>query len=117
VRIRRIATAAVTFVVAIVVALALPVSQLRTVETVQERCCCPDPAHCHCPDQKPGSTNEPQLKNCHRVSHDVVAPQLSAFELPQVALVAPPMRIVALVVIAPATPHAAPSPRRPDAPS
>jgi hypothetical protein len=117
VQIRRIATAVATFVVAIVVALALPVSQLRTVETVQDKCCCPDPAHCKCPEHKPGHTNKPQLKDCHRTSHDVTSPPLPAFEPPKVALVAPAVRIVGVVLPVPARPHDSPPPARPDAPS
>jgi hypothetical protein len=117
VRIRRIASAAVTFVVAIVVALAMPISQLRTVETVSERCCCPDPAHCHCPSQSPDPTQAPQLKNCHRVSHDVVAPQLPAFSPPEVAIAQPEMIVIGSPVLEPAAPHPAPASRRPDAPS
>jgi len=116
VRIRRIASAVVTFVVAIVVALAMPISQLRTVETVAERCCCPDPAHCHCPHSQDPS-KEPQLRNCHRVAHDIVAPQLPSFSPPTVAFAQPAARIVELSVITPASPHPAPASRRPDAPS
>ena len=118
VRIRRIACAAVTFVVAIVVALAMPISQLRTVETVAERCCCPDPAHCHCPQsQSKDPSKVPQLRNCHRATHDVVAPQLPSFSPPVVAFVQPAVRVVELAVITPAAPHPAPAARRPDAPS
>ncbi|MEO8552157.1 MAG: hypothetical protein ABI678_19400, partial [Kofleriaceae bacterium] len=64
-KIRRIATAAATVWVAIVVALALPVSQLRTVTTVNEKCCCPDPASCHCPPHSKDAPGCPQMKTCH----------------------------------------------------
>ncbi len=103
--------------VAIVVALAMPISQLRTVATVSDKCCCPDPAHCHCPPQSADPTGAPQLENCHRVSHEVVAPQLSAFAQPEVALVQPELRLTAVPVIVPAAPHPAPASRRPAAPS
>jgi hypothetical protein len=117
VKIRRIANAAAAILVAIVVALAVPVSQLRTVTTISERCCCPDPTHCHCPPQSPDPTGEPQLKNCHKVSHDVLAPQLPAFASPAIADVRPPAVIVAIAVTSIPAPHAAPASRRPDAPS
>ena len=116
-KIRRIATAAATVWVAFVVALALPVSQLRTVATVHEKCCCPDPANCHCPPQNKDAPGTPQMKTCHRVSHDVVAPELPAFAPPVVAHVPAAARIVALVATPLNAPHAAPIARRPDAPS
>jgi hypothetical protein len=117
VRIRRIANAAATIMVAIVVALAVPVSQLRTVTTVSERCCCPDPAHCHCPTHSSDPTGEPQLKSCHKVSHDVLAPQLPAFSSPVIADAPVAARIVAIAVTSIPAPHAPPASRRPDAPS
>ena len=103
--------------VAILVVFAIPISQLRTVEVVTEACCCPDPANCHCPPQSPVPTGEPQLKTCHRVSHDVVAPQLPAFSPPDVAFVQPGLRVTAALVIGPAALHPAPASRRPDVPS
>jgi hypothetical protein len=117
VRIRRIANAAATVLVAIVVALAVPVSQLRTVTTISERCCCPDPTHCHCPADSQAPTGNAQLKNCHKVSHDVVAPQLPAFSPPVVAAAPVAARIVAIAMVSIPAPHAAPASRRPDAPS
>lgn len=116
-KIRRIANAAAAMLVAIVVALAVPVSQLRTVTTVREPCCCPDPAHCHCPSHSPDPTGEPQLKNCHKVSHDVVAPQLPAFASPAIADAPRQAQVVAIAVSSIPAPHAAPASRRPDAPS
>ena len=116
-RIRRIASTAVTILVAITVAIAMPVSQLRTVETVSAKCCCPDPAHCHCPPQSPDPTKAPQLQSCHRASHDIVAPQLPAFSPPEVAIARPEMIAIVLPVLEPAAPHPAPASRRPDAPS
>jgi hypothetical protein len=117
VRIRRIARAAATIMVAIVVALAVPVSQLRTRTVVKTWCCCPDPSHCHCPDHKVDRSTQPKLRACHDDSHVVVAPVLPVFEAPELAIDVAPQR--ALVAIAPAidAPHPAPAPRRPDAPS
>lgn len=116
-KIRRIANAAATVLVAIVVALAVPVSQLRTVTTISEPCCCPDPAHCHCPTHSSDPTHDAQLKSCHKVSHDVVAPQLPAFSSPAIADAPVVAQVVALAVISIPAPHAAPASRRPDAPS
>lgn len=116
-KIRRIATAAATVWVAIVVALALPVSQLRTVTTIAEKCCCPDPANCHCPPHGKDAPGCPQMKSCHRVEHDVVAPQLPAFAAPAVAIAPAPVAIVAIAAPLLAAPHASPIARRPDAPS
>lgn len=120
VKIRRLApivNAAVTLLVAFVVALAVPVSQLATVQTITEKCCCPDPAHCKCPSHKPGPAQDPQLKDCHKTSHDVVAPQLPAFAQPEIAFVTPSVQFVAFAATAYVAAHAAPDPRRPDAPS
>ncbi len=117
VKIRRIASYCVTALVALVVALAVPVSQLTTVQTVTEKCCCPDPAHCKCPSHKPGPTQDPQLKDCHKTSHDVVAPMLPAFAQPELALAAPSVQIIALAHVPYVAAHAAPDPRRPEAPS
>jgi len=117
VKIRRIANAAATILVAIVVALAVPVSQLRTVTTIHEKCCCPDPAHCHCPTSSTDPSGEPQLKNCHKVEHDVVAPELPAFASPAIADAPVVAQVVAVAAISIPAPHAAPAARRPDAPS
>ncbi|HEY5952348.1 MAG TPA: hypothetical protein VIV40_42915 [Kofleriaceae bacterium] len=109
-------TAAATFVVAIVLAICVPVSQLHTVATKTE-CCCPDPDNCKCPDHKPDTSGQPSIRACHKTSQQFVAPVLPAFIAPEieVALVRGP------VAIAPAfdhsDPHPAPAPRRPDAPS
>jgi hypothetical protein len=117
VKIRRIANAAAAMLVAIVVALAVPVSQLRTVTTVSEPCCCPDPAHCHCPTHSQDPTHDAQLKNCHKVSHDIVAAQLPAFAPPAITNAPASGAIVAIAVTSIPAPHAAPASRRPDAPS
>ena len=115
-KLRRYATAAATILVAIVCAFAVPVSQLRTFSRI-ETCCCPDPSHCHCPDHKPNPAGTPTMGACHRQSHDFVAPVLPAFVTPAVVAVAFPERAITLVAAPLRTPHAAPAPRRPDAPS
>ena len=116
VRLRRVATAAATLVVAIVVALAVPVSQLRTVSIVTS-CCCPDPAQCHCPDHTPDHSTQPTMRTCHRTSHEVVSPGVPAFVAPVLAIASAPVREVRASHAPVAEPHAAPSLPRPDGPS
>jgi len=114
--IRRAAAWISTVVVAVVVALAVPVSQLRTISVVKT-CCCPDPMHCHCPDHQADSSSQPSIRACHRTEQIAVAPELPAFRTPAVAVAAvPAVAIVVLDHVIPA-PHPAPPPTRPDAPS
>ncbi len=115
-RLRRAATACATFFVAIVVALAVPVSQLRTISIVTT-CCCPDPAKCHCPDHKGDPSQVPSIRACHKSRHEVVAPQLPSFAPPEVALALAPPRVAPAVIAAPAFPHPAPPDDEPYGPS
>jgi hypothetical protein len=114
--VHRAVTAISTVVVAIVLALTVPVSQLRTVSIVKS-CCCPDPERCHCPDHDPGKSTQPSMRACHQTSHAIVAPHLPAFTPPAVAIAAAPARVIALVTYSISDPHGAPPPARPDAPS
>lgn len=110
-----IRTSALAVLVAIVAALAVPVASLRLVTSVATRCCCPDPDRCHCPhDQSPDGTT---MGNCHGSSSDSVTPEMPAFESPIVAVVEAPAAIVSSPVFEIPTPHVAPPPARPDAPS
>ena len=105
-----------TVAVAIVVALALPVSQLRTVAIIKA-CCCPDPSRCHCPDHQPEPSGQPTMRACHNTERAIHGAQLPAFEAPAIAVAPAP---VAAVIVPPArlpAPHPAPHPARPDAPS
>jgi hypothetical protein len=114
--IRRAAAWISTIVVAVIVALAVPVSQLRTIAIIKT-CCCPDPTHCHCPDHKADAPAQPSMRACHNTERVVVAPELPAFRAPPVAVaVVPVIALVALDHSIPA-PHPAPPPTRPDAPS
>lgn len=115
-RIRRIATAAATGLVAIIVALAIPTSQLRTISFVSW-CCCGNPATCHCPHEKPPQTDQSTMRTCHHTEVPVVAPQLPSFPVPEVALATPVVRATRAPVFALASPRAAPPPARPAAPS
>ncbi len=102
--------------VAVVVALALPVSQLRAV-AIFESCCCPDPAYCQCPDHAPESSSQPAMRACDTSERVVVAPQLPAFHAPAIVVAAAPAVVAIVLDHAIVAPHEAPPPTRPDAPS
>jgi hypothetical protein len=112
----RIAARIATIVVAIAVALAMPVSQFRTLG-VFKSCCCPDPSNCHCPDHKSAPSPQPQMRDCHSTERTVIAPQLPAFAPPAIAVVRAPAVAVAIAEHPITSPHPAPPPTRPDAPS
>lgn len=115
-RVRCIAARIATLVVAVIVALAVPMTQLRTT-WVDKQCCCPDPDHCHCPDHKADSSPQPSLRACHNTERLVIAPELPAFRPPVVAVALAPAAPVAVVEHRLPVPHPAPPPTRPDAPS
>jgi hypothetical protein len=116
VKLRAAPSAIATFIVAIVVALTVPISQLRT-DSVTITCCCPDPAHCHCPHDKPGPTKCPSLKACHQERHDVVSPDAPSFTSPEVAIAIALPRTAPAPFVAPGVPHAEPFPSEPYGPS
>ncbi len=116
VTLRQVVTAASTIVVALVLAISVPVSQLHTAST-QSQCCCPDPGHCKCPEHKPDRRPDPSMRACHKTTQHFVSPVLPVFVTPvdQVALA--PQAAATEVVFVHRTPHAPPTQRRPDAPS
>ena len=114
--IRRAAARGSTSVVAIIVALAVPVSQLRTI-TIIKSCCCPDPSNCHCPDHKADPSQQPSMRACHNSERAIVAPELPAFRPPSIAVAQAPAIAAAPPVPPIAAPHPAPTPTRPDATS
>jgi hypothetical protein len=116
VHVRRIAARISTVMVAIIVALAVPMSQLRTVWVVKV-CCCPDPTNCHCPDHKADPSSQPSMRACHNTERVMVAPELPAFRAPAVAAAPVPAAAVTVVAHSIPAPHPAPPPIRPDAPS
>ncbi len=116
VKLRAATSAIATFVVAIVVALTVPISQLRTVSTTIT-CCCPDPAKCHCPHEKPGSTDGPSMRACHKVRHDAASPQLPGFAAPAITIAIAPPRTLPAPRAIPGVPHASPVPDEPYGPS
>ena len=114
--VRRAAARVSTVVVAILVALAVPVSQLRTISIVKT-CCCPDPSNCHCPDHKADPSQQPSMRACHNTERAIVAPELPAFRAPSIAVAQAPAVAIAQVAPPIPAPHPAPPPTRPDAPS
>jgi hypothetical protein len=115
-RVQRAATWIATAMVAMVVALAVPVSQLRTISIIKT-CCCPDPDDCHCPDHKSDQSSQPSMRACHNTERTVVAPQLPAFPAPVIAEAPVPALIAVTLDRSIPAPHQAPPPARPDAPS
>jgi hypothetical protein len=116
VHVRRASAWISTAMVAIAVALAVPVAQLRTVSIVAW-CCCPDPSNCHCPDHEPDSSTQPSVRACHNTQQVMVAPEAPAFAAPAVAAAPAPAVAAAVIDPALAAPHPAPPLPRPDAPS
>jgi hypothetical protein len=116
VSLRQLVATASTIAVAIVLALGVPVAQLRTAATRSE-CCCPDPAHCKCPDHQGDESPQPTMRACHRAEQQFVSPVLPAFlaPAPELAFIARPAAVSSVFVLP--APHPAPAPRRPDAPS
>jgi hypothetical protein len=115
VSIRRAVTAASTIVVAVVLALCVPLSQLQTARVVPD-CCCPDPDKCKCPDHDP-MPDVPSMRACHKNLPDVVTTSLAAFIAPILPSTIEPARVALLVLHGLDSPHRPPAPRRPDAPS
>ncbi|CAN5899950.1 hypothetical protein BH11MYX3_BH11MYX3_11080 [soil metagenome] len=109
-------TALTTFLVALLLVLSIPVSQLRTV-SIETSCCCPDPTKCHCPVQEGGKPGQPELRACHQTTHANIAPTLPAFAAPAVTTVISVARTIVRPTFLHSAPHGAPPPARPDAPS
>jgi hypothetical protein len=116
VTLRRATTWISTAMVAIIVAFAVPVSQLRVVSFIKS-CCCPDPSDCHCPDNQGDTSSQPTMRPCHNSERAVVAPQLPAFDPPVIAIAEVPAVVVREILPPLPVPHSAPPPIRPDAPS
>jgi hypothetical protein len=114
--VRRAAVWLSTVGVALIVALAMPVSQLRTISVVKT-CCCPDPSNCHCPDHDGDTSSQPSMRACHNSEQAFVAPAFPAFDAAVVAVAAAPALPAIAVAHSLLAPHPAPPPTRPDAPS
>lgn len=114
--VRRAASHIATIIVAVCIALAVPVSQLR-LHYVTMTCCCPDPASCHCPHEKPDHSTCPTMKACHKTQHETVVPQAPSFaQRDEVAITTQP-RATFVAFAAPVVPQPAPSPDEPYGPS
>lgn len=113
---RQLVTAASTIVVAMLLAISVPVSQLHTVG-VQTQCCCPDPDHCKCPGHDEGQPSQPAMQPCHKTQREFVSPVLPAFVPPAIEIVVALEPVSFEPVFTHAAPHPQPAPRRPDAPS
>jgi len=109
-----VAARLLTALVAAAIALALPVGQLRW-SAIERWCCCPDPDACRCPHDEPPC--DTQLGPCHATSDSFVSPALATFTPPPAIAMLEPIRVIERASHTIATPHAAPAPRRPDAPS
>jgi hypothetical protein len=116
VTLRRIATAASTVIVAVMLIFGVQIAQLQTFSE-QTECCCPDPNNCKCPDHKPDQSQQTSMRACHKSAPPAVTAQLAAFVAPALPeLRAPTVATPAIAPPIPA-PHPPPAPRRPDAPS
>ena len=113
--VRRAVTWISTVVVAIVVAVTVPVSQLRTVAVITS-CCCPDPDHCSCPDPDTDHGDQSTIKQCHKSAETLesaVAPSVAIAT--RLELV--PVRAAVELHHALPAPHASPILERPRGPS
>ena len=102
-------------VVALVLALGVPVAQLRLV-SVKTECCCPDPSNCHCPDHGKDRSTQSTMRACHKTQQLSVSPELPVFETSAELAVAVDRPALVPAIPLP-RPLPAPLPRRPDAPS
>lgn len=100
---------------AVLIAFALPLGGVRT-QVVDVRCCCPSPERCKCPDHEEAPL-APAMQACHRTLETYTTPAIPAFVAPIEARLDRAAVAVAVTHVAPPPPHAAPVPRRPDAPS
>ena len=116
VSLRTLVSAASTLVVAIVLVICVPVSQLRTV-THETECCCPDPDQCKCPDHQPDKSTQSKMRACHKTTQSFVSPVSPAFVPPQIAVAARGEPVVIVPAFSLPVPHPSPAPRRPAAPS
>jgi hypothetical protein len=91
-------TSILVALVALVVAVALPVSQLRTHVTIH-KCCCPDPSNCHCPkDKKAPVDGSPSIAACHSQDTTIVSPGAPVVVIAMVVQYGPLERNTSLLV-------------------
>jgi hypothetical protein len=109
-------TALAALIVAALVALAVPVAQLRT-NPLLATCCCPVPTDCHCPKEEAGGTPQSTLGPCHHWALELHAAAAPVVELAASSIAVPVGRTVIAPVWSPSAPHASPDPAPPSAPS
>jgi hypothetical protein len=107
-------TAATTVVVAIALAVLVPIAQLQTV-VEKAPCCCPNPKTCKC--KHDGDPTQTSMKTCHQKAPDAERTTLPSFVPPSIASTEAPSRLAIAIVDVLPDPHPSPAPRRPDAPS
>ncbi|HUS28984.1 MAG TPA: hypothetical protein VMZ53_10745 [Kofleriaceae bacterium] len=110
---RALLTAATTVIVAIALAVLVPVAQLQTF-VEKDACCCPNPKACKCNHDDPA---QPTMKTCHQKAPAIASTTLPSFVPPEVTDVVAPSRALIAINAPLPDPHPAPAPRRPDAPS
>ena len=111
------ATAFVTSALALLVAFAVPFAQLRTPTEVTTCNCCPDPTNCRCPTEKQHHGDVPGMQKCHHWQHTVAAPDAPSAVATSAVIETAVARPVALAMAPLRSPHDAPDPNRPAAPS
>lgn len=113
---QRVVRALYSIMVAVIVLIALPVSQLRTVSVFVE-CCCPDPTRCHCPEPGKPVPGQPTMSDCHKSGQIIAISAAAELQAPPLQVVPSPPRRALTVVFPVRLPHEPPSPARPPAPS
>jgi hypothetical protein len=111
-----VARALHAILVAVIVMIALPVSQLRTVSVYVE-CCCPDPTRCHCPESGKPVPGQSTMNDCHKSSQVIASSAASELQGPAPLAVPSPARRTLAIEFPVRLPHEPPNPARPSAPS
>ena len=105
-----------TLMTAVVVLLALPIAQLRTVAE-KVACCCSDASHCHCPDHEAPASDHDSMRACHKTAEVLASPTVSDFTPPVIAMAIAPAPVASAIAHVLPDPHEPPSLERPRGPS
>ena len=105
-----------TLMTAVVVLLALPTSQLRTIAE-KVACCCGNEAHCHCPDHKAPPSDDDSMRACHKTAELLASPTAPELTPPVIAMAIAPAPVASAIAHVLPDPHAPPSLERPRGPS
>jgi hypothetical protein len=112
VTLRAFVIATTSIAVAIMLSVIVPIAELRIADE-QPTCCCPNPVICKCK----GDPSAPSMRVCHSTRTDLARAELPAFTPPIIQVVERTEQPVDVVSAALPSPHPAPAPARPDAPS